>query len=42
VHGDRVCRRLVRDGSPSRVLMLTAATVGAGLSISRLVDRLSA
>jgi DNA-binding response OmpR family regulator len=26
VHGDRVCRRLVRDGSPSRVLMLTAAT----------------
>jgi DNA-binding response OmpR family regulator len=26
VHGDRVCRRLVRDGSPSRILMLTAAT----------------
>jgi DNA-binding response OmpR family regulator len=25
VHGDRVCRRLVRDGSPSRILMLTAA-----------------
>jgi DNA-binding response OmpR family regulator len=25
-HGDRVCRRLVRDGSPSRILMLTAAT----------------
>src|SRR5215472_6196499 len=23
VHGDRVCRRLVRDGSPSRILMLT-------------------
>ena len=21
VHGDRVCRRLVRDGSPSRILM---------------------
>src|SRR5258707_2260188 len=26
VHGDRVCRALVRDGSPSRILMLTAAT----------------
>ena len=26
VHGDRVCRRLVRDGSPGRILMLTAAT----------------
>src|SRR5437762_12430688 len=26
VHGDRVCRRLVRDGSLSRILMLTAAT----------------
>ena len=26
MHGDRVCRRLVRDGSPSRILMLTAAT----------------
>jgi DNA-binding response OmpR family regulator len=26
VHGDRVCRRLVRDGSSSRILMLTAAT----------------
>ena len=25
VHGDRVCRTLVRDGSPSRILMLTAA-----------------
>ena len=25
VHGDRVCRRLVRGGSPSRILMLTAA-----------------
>lgn len=25
VHGDRVCRRLVHDGSPSRILMLTAA-----------------
>jgi DNA-binding response OmpR family regulator len=25
-HGDRVCRQLVRDGSPSRILMLTAAT----------------
>src|SRR5215470_13133254 len=25
VHGDSVCRRLVRDGSPSRILMLTAA-----------------
>jgi DNA-binding response OmpR family regulator len=25
VHGDRVCSRLVRDGSPSRILMLTAA-----------------
>ncbi|HEU5265239.1 MAG TPA: response regulator transcription factor [Jatrophihabitans sp.] len=25
VHGDRVCRTLVRDGSSSRVLMLTAA-----------------
>ena len=26
VHGDRVCRRLVRDGALSRILMLTAAT----------------
>src|SRR5258707_803976 len=26
VHGDRVCRGLVRGGSPSRILMLTAAT----------------
>jgi CheY-like chemotaxis protein len=26
VYGERVCRRLVRDGSPSRILMLTAAT----------------
>ena len=25
VHGDGVCRRLVRQGSPSRILMLTAA-----------------
>jgi CheY-like chemotaxis protein len=25
VHGDLVCRALVRDGSPSRILMLTAA-----------------
>jgi DNA-binding response OmpR family regulator len=25
VHGDRVCRQLVRDGSASRILMLTAA-----------------
>ena len=25
VHGDQVCRRLVRDGSLSRILMLTAA-----------------
>src|ERR1700684_800246 len=25
VHGDRVCRLLVRDGSASRILMLTAA-----------------
>jgi len=25
VHGDQVCRRLTRDGSPSRILMLTAA-----------------
>ncbi len=25
VHGDRVCRQLVRDGSSSRILMLTAA-----------------
>ncbi len=25
VHGDRVCRQLVRAGSPSRILMLTAA-----------------
>lgn len=25
VHGDQVCRRLVRDGSPARILMLTAA-----------------
>src|SRR6516225_12243389 len=25
VHGDRVCRELVRDGSPARILMLTAA-----------------
>ena len=26
MHGDRVCRRLVRDGSPARILMLTAAS----------------
>ncbi|HEU5387193.1 MAG TPA: response regulator transcription factor [Streptosporangiaceae bacterium] len=26
VHGDRVCRELVREGSPGRILMLTAAT----------------
>jgi DNA-binding response OmpR family regulator len=26
VHGDRVCRQLVRDRSPSRILMLTAAS----------------
>lgn len=26
VHGDRVCRLLVREDSPSRILMLTAAT----------------
>jgi DNA-binding response OmpR family regulator len=26
VHGDRVCDRLVQDGSPTRILMLTAAT----------------
>jgi DNA-binding response OmpR family regulator len=26
VHGDRVCRQLVRERSPSRILMLTAAT----------------
>ena len=26
VHGDRVCRQLVRDGLASRILMLTAAT----------------
>jgi DNA-binding response OmpR family regulator len=26
VHGDRVCRQLVRDGSPARIMMLTAAT----------------
>lgn len=25
VHGDRVCRQLVRHGSPTRILMLTAA-----------------
>jgi DNA-binding response OmpR family regulator len=25
VHGDQVCRRLVRAGSPSRILMLTAS-----------------
>src|SRR2546421_5387431 len=25
VHGDQVCRRLVRDGAPARILMLTAA-----------------
>jgi DNA-binding response OmpR family regulator len=25
MHGDRVCRQLVRAGSPSRILMLTAA-----------------
>jgi DNA-binding response OmpR family regulator len=25
VHGDRVCRQLVRDGSASRILLLTAA-----------------
>ena len=26
VHGDRVCRELVRVGSPARILMLTAAS----------------
>jgi DNA-binding response OmpR family regulator len=26
VHGDQVCRRLARTGTPSRILMLTAAT----------------
>jgi DNA-binding response OmpR family regulator len=26
VHGDRVCRQLVRDGSQARILILTAAT----------------
>jgi DNA-binding response OmpR family regulator len=26
VHGDRVCRQLARDGSPTRILMLTAAS----------------
>jgi DNA-binding response OmpR family regulator len=26
VHGDRVCRQLVHGGSPTRILMLTAAT----------------
>ena len=26
VHGDEVCRRLVADGSQSRVIMLTAAS----------------
>jgi DNA-binding response OmpR family regulator len=40
VHGDRVCRRLVRDGSPSRILMLTAATGAAdrvdGLELGRM------
>src|SRR6266568_1358995 len=25
VHGDQICRRLVRDGSPGRILLLTAA-----------------
>src|SRR6476620_8689970 len=25
VHGDKVCRQLVRNGSPTRILMLTAA-----------------
>jgi DNA-binding response OmpR family regulator len=25
VHGDKVCRQLVREGSPSRILMLTAS-----------------
>jgi CheY-like chemotaxis protein len=35
VHGDRVCRKLVDRGSPSRVLMLTAAD-----AIEDLVDGL--
>jgi DNA-binding response OmpR family regulator len=26
IHGDRVCRELVRGASPARILMLTAAT----------------
>jgi DNA-binding response OmpR family regulator len=26
VHGDQVCRRMIRTGRPSRILMLTAAT----------------
>jgi DNA-binding response OmpR family regulator len=26
VHGDQVCRRLAREGAPTRILMLTAAT----------------
>jgi DNA-binding response OmpR family regulator len=35
VQGDRVCRRLVRDGLPSRILMLTAAA-----EVEDRVDRL--
>jgi DNA-binding response OmpR family regulator len=35
VHGDLVCRALVRDGSPSRILMLTAQ-----LDVEDLVDGL--
>ncbi|MFI6287068.1 response regulator transcription factor [Streptomyces sp. NPDC051018] len=37
VHGDEICRRLVREGSPVRILMLTAASAVservAGLSL---------
>jgi Response regulators consisting of a CheY-like receiver domain and a winged-helix DNA-binding domain len=45
VHGDRVCRRLVRDGSPSRILMLTAAatsrTGSTGWSWARMTTSAS-
>src|SRR5436853_3304 len=38
VHGDTVCRQLVRDGAPGRILMLTAAADGAAVSAEELLE----
>src|SRR5580700_9218360 len=45
VHGDRVCRRLVRDGSPTRILMLTAGAddyLGKPFAFHELIARVRA